>query len=136
MTERRFRSRVDWWIGLLLGVVILADIALIAKLGLSAGDPGTIGTVLVLIAVFVLLLLLTLRTYYSVDQTTLRIVSGPFRWRIPLDEIHSVTPSRNLWSAPALSLDRLSIEYGAGRRVLVSPAEKQAFLVAIGQSHG
>ena len=129
MIERRFRSKVDWWIRLLLGAVILADIVFIAKLGLGNA------AVIVLIAVVVLLLWLSLRTYYVVDQTTLRIVSGPFRWRIPLDEIKSVTPSRSLWSSPALSLDRLSIDYGNGRRVMVSPAEKQAFLGAIRQGN-
>ena len=64
----------------------------------------------------------------------LRVVSGPFRWRVPIADIQSVTPTRSLWSAPALSLDRLRINYGNGRCILVSPADKQGFMEAIGQN--
>jgi hypothetical protein len=54
--------------------------------------------------------------------------SGPFRWTIALDDIHAVTPSRDLRSGPALSLDRLRIEYGPGREILISPRDQSGFL--------
>ena len=34
----------------------------------------------------------------------------------------------------ALSLDRIAIRYGNGKKLLVSPADKKGFLEAIGQS--
>jgi hypothetical protein len=35
---------------------------------------------------------------------------------------------RDPGTGPALSLDRLRIEYGSGRALMISPAEKQRFL--------
>jgi hypothetical protein len=69
-----------------------------------------------------------LSTRYTLTESELRIVSGPFRWRIPLQEIRSVTPTRNPLSSPALSLDRLRIEYGNGNWIMVSPRDKERFL--------
>jgi hypothetical protein len=43
-------------------------------------------------------------------------------------DIRTVTPTRNPLSSPALSLDRLRIDYGRGRRIMVSPRDPGAFL--------
>jgi len=54
------------------------------------------------------------------------------RWRIPAREITRITPTRSLTSSPALSLDRLRIEYDGGRQaVLVSPVDQDAFIAAV-----
>ena len=71
-------------------------------------------------------------TFYEVDTRELKVVSGPFRWQIPIKEITRVTPSRAWWSSPALSLDRLCIEYGNGKWILVSPIRREEFLEALG----
>ena len=126
MAEKRFKSKVDTWIALLIGAVFLMDLAFIAIFRAP-------GAVVILAGVIVLLAWLTTSTYYAVAGGDLRVVSGPFRWTVPIAEIHSVTPTRSLWSAPALSLDRLRINYSNGRCILVSPADKQGFLEAIGQ---
>lgn len=75
---------------------------------------------------FVLWMLLG--TCYTIDGTTLAIYFGPFRRTITLRDIHSITPTRNPRSSPALSLDRLRIDYGAHRFIMISPREKEAFL--------
>ena len=88
-----------------------------------------------IIAALVLLALIgsfLLRTYYAVDTENLRIVAGPFSWRIPISQISAVRATRNPLSSPALSLDRLRIEYGNNRAVMISPADKAGFLKAIG----
>lgn len=61
----------------------------------------------------------------------LLVRSGPFRWRIAIDGIESIRPSRSPLSSPALSLDRLEITYGGGRRLLISPEDREGFLEAI-----
>lgn len=134
MAEKRFNSKVDTWIGLLLGFVVIVDVAFVIMLAQGTDSPGAkTGAILTMIAALLLLLWLAFSTYYTVDKQTLRVVSGPFRWKIPLADIQAVTPSRALWSSPALSLDRLRVEYGKNRRVLVSPADKAGFLRALGQ---
>ena len=70
---------------------------------------------------------LLLGTRYSLTDDALKVRAGPFRWTVPLAEISSVRPSRSILSAPALSLDRIQIDYGA-RRILISPRERQRFV--------
>jgi hypothetical protein len=50
---------------------------------------------------------------------------------IRLDEIESIVPTHDPRSSPALSLDRLRINYrrrGKLRAILISPADKEGFL--------
>jgi PH (Pleckstrin Homology) domain-containing protein len=73
-------------------------------------------------------------TGYSVGERELLVRSGPFRWRIPIDAIASITPTTNPISSPACSLDRLRIAYRGvrgARALLVSPADKAGFLAAL-----
>ena len=135
MTEKRFKSKVDLWILLVIIAMMIMDFALIVAIAVDSGNPAAkTGVILTCIGVMILLTSLALRTYYAVGKTVLRVVSGPFRWKIPLDQITSVTPTRTLLSSPAMSLDRLKIEYGKLRPMIVSPADKDGFLRAIGHN--
>ena len=67
-------------------------------------------------------------TNYTFDSSDLVIRSGPFSWRIPLGEINSVEPTNSPRSSPALSMDRLRIDYGKGASIMISPKDKEAFL--------
>jgi hypothetical protein len=125
-----FRSKIDLW----LLVVLVAAAALPftqALAGLQDGSSWISHTV-----TFALLAgsfsWLVLTTKYTVTQDTLLVQSGPFRWRIAKNEITQIAPSRSILSSPALSLDRLRIEYAAGRKsVLISPKDKEGFLKAV-----
>ncbi|HEY6483405.1 MAG TPA: PH domain-containing protein [Steroidobacteraceae bacterium] len=83
---------------------------------------------LLMLLVLLLVVWTALGTWYAFDGRVLCIRSGPFRWKIELDDIHAVTPSRDLRSGPALSRDRLRIDYGAGRTILISPRDQAGFL--------
>jgi hypothetical protein len=89
-------------------------------------------TSIILRTLFVVVLLFALwtalGTSYTLDAGSLRIRCGPFRWTIALREIRSATPTRDARSGPALSLDRLRIEYGTRRRILISPRDQETFL--------
>jgi len=133
MAAKRFKSKIDRWVFVLLVVVIIAEAWAIGTAAMQAGDPiATTVTILVGIAVVALLVWLLVGTHYTVDRGTLRIVSGPFRWKMPVDQIMSVEATKSLLSSPALSLDRLRIRYGNRRRIMISPADKAGFLEAIG----
>ncbi len=67
-------------------------------------------------------------TSYTLGNTMLRIKSGPFQWQIPIQEIQRISPSSNPLSSPALSLDRLRIDYSGGKSILISPKDKGQFL--------
>jgi hypothetical protein len=70
-------------------------------------------------------------TGYEIRAAGLVARSGPWRWTVPLAAIQGVAPAREWKSAPALSLDRLRIDYlqgGKAAHLLVSPADRSAFL--------
>ncbi|RQO34849.1 hypothetical protein DBR37_10775 [Herminiimonas sp. KBW02] len=123
-----YRSKVDIWL-----FVVLAFAALVALY--SAGQTmaaGTTSAILVALLVAVvgvgLPLWLLLSTRYTLQTSHLLVQSGPFKWLVPLADIKSITPSNNPLSSPALSLDRLRIDYGKGRMLLISPRDKEQFL--------
>jgi hypothetical protein len=58
----------------------------------------------------------------------LRVRCGPFQWLIPITDIASVVPTQSPTSSPAASLDRLRIDYGQGRSILISPEPRAEFL--------
>lgn len=133
MAPKRFKSKIDRWLLYLLIAVMIFEVVVMSAAATQADGPLE-ATVLVLAALVIVGLLgsMLIDTHYTVDGNTLRIACGPFRWKVPVDAIDSVEPTRNPLSSPALSLDRLRIQYGK-RRILVSPADKAGFLRAIGQ---
>jgi hypothetical protein len=127
---RVYRSRVDWWLGAVLaaggGVSLVSSVA-----ALVAGAPPA-PALLGIVAGVGLPCWLLLGTTYALDDTTLRVRSGPLRWRIPLADITGTAPTSNPLSSPALSLRRLRIEYGAGRSLMISPRDEDDFLRELG----
>ena len=134
MTGKRFNSKIDRWLLYILIAVIVFEVVVLGIAATQAGDPiAALSIIVTALLIVVLIGSLLVRTHYTVTGNTLRIASGPFGWKVPIDQIESVKATRNPLSSPALSLDRLQIRYGNGRRVLVSPADKTGFLKAIDQ---
>ena len=79
-------------------------------------------------AVFLFSLWVLFSTRYTIDAVSLVVQSGPFRWTVPLKDIRAVRAVNDLRSGPALSLDRLRIEYADARPLLISPRERERFL--------
>lgn len=125
-----FRSKIDGWLTAVLVPGVFVALAASGHLLVAGGGLTATFSLVSLGAVLPLWVLLG--TYYAINDTELRIASGPFRWRIPLSEIKSITPTRNPLSSPALSLDRLRIEYGNGKWIMVSPRDKEKFLRELG----
>ena len=134
MTPKRFRSKIDRWLLVLLIAVMVFEVVVMMIAAMQA-DNARDATLLIFagLGVGALIAWLVLGTHYVVEKDLLRIIAGPFRWKVPLDEIDAVEATRNPLSSPALSLDRLRIHYGNGRRIMISPADKAGFLKAIGQ---
>ena len=128
-TDVTFSSKVDGWIAataLGAGCACLVTAAPMALSSASTAEAAVLGSIVVLTLGLPLWLLLDTR--YTVTADKLQICSGPFRWCIALSEVREVSPSRSWLSSPALSLDRLRVQYGVARSVLVSPREKQRFV--------
>ena len=116
----RFASKRDTWLGL-----VLWGSALIPLAGLAYRREPFPVLALVLYGLFIGWI--WYGTYYTITGEHLRVSSGPFRQRVRLAEIRSITPSRDPLASPALSMDRLLIKYGRSGFVLVSPLDSRRF---------
>jgi hypothetical protein len=123
-----FPSKRDLWLGLLIwGLVLLAAVPALLK-------PGK-GQFIIMIAVILFVGWIWFGTGYEILDDELRIRCGPFRQRIPLQQIKEIKKTRSPLSAPACSLDRLEINYGKSKRVMTSPADKEGFIkLLVGKS--
>ena len=124
-----FRSKVDFWLVLVLALALALPTVFAAR-AVANGGPW-LPQVAIAVALPALFAWMLWPTRYSVAENLVHIQCGPLRWSIDVHTITEVTPSRSLRSGPALSLDRLKIEYGHGRSVLVSPEHREEFIAAI-----
>lgn len=67
-------------------------------------------------------------TYYVIDGSELVVRCGPFRQTRDLDSIRQVRETRSPLSSPALSMNRLVVDCGDRGFVIISPADRAAFL--------
>lgn len=128
----KFSSKKDLWLLLVIyGTVTLSFAAVIQILYLSA-DIVSLGIALFVFVMGVIAPIWLIRsTRYLINHSHLLIQSGPFKWTIRLADIYAIKPSKNPISSPALSFDRLDIYYADNKHVLISPADKQAFIKAL-----
>jgi len=126
---RTFRSRVDPLLVLPTLVVPLVGLYLVSGLPAVAG-ARLVGT-LMLLTVLLFSLWVTLSTRYTIDAVALSVRSGPFRWRVLLADIRSVSASSSALTGPALSLQRLRLERRDGTALLISPNDPAAFVAEL-----
>lgn len=120
------KSNIDAWLAVILVLTITISLFVGVTI-LSASGQWWVALVVVSLGIGLPLWLL-FGTSYCLESDQLHIRSGPFKWHVPVAAITSVTPTRNPLSSPALSLDRLRIEYGPGKVVMISPRNKDIFL--------
>lgn len=123
-----YRSKVDAWLVAILAIAMASSL-LGAITTFSTQTPATwvLAAFIAVVGVGLPLWLL-LSTHYTLGNGQLLVQSGPFQWRIPLADIKSITPSNSSLSSPALSMDRLRIDYGRYSSLMVSPRDKNQFV--------
>lgn len=133
MTSKRFPSKIDLWLVVVLVLVLSTQAyALFSVISGTAPLSAKYTMVGTTTLVYLLVASILLRTHYTVEGGVLTIACGPITRTIKLDEITRVTETRSVLSSPALSLDRLRIQYRKNRSIMISPADKRGFLAAIG----
>lgn len=132
-----FRSKTDWWV--LAFLVCMTGLLL--QLLLTMQAKGTMQQYPVHSAVYMLTILVLWwpiwSTKYSIDNQKLRIRSLFLTWVIPVEDIVNVSQTNNSVASPALSLDRLKIDYlqeGKSKFILLSPKDQTAFCQALNQT--
>jgi len=123
------RSKIDTWLIVTLGLSAIVSLAAAGLIIYVESSPMTWAVAAFTAGVGAgLPVWLFASTYYKIGPDYLLVRCGPFRFNIPLAEISGITPSNSLLSSPALSLDRLRIEYGQGKSLMVSPRDKEQFV--------
>lgn len=128
----RFNSKIDIWLGVL--IISVAVMVLKAAYLIVLQPYGVFEAAVLVVLGAVLPVWILLSTNYYVINENLWIYSGPFRWKILTSSISKIEFSRSWTSSPALSLDRIFIEYDGGKSIMVSPKERTKFLTAIRNS--
>lgn len=123
-----YRSKIDTWLLATFMAIIAICLYLIFFAFTTA--PADQRWLILLTALFGVAfpLWIMLSTKYILEPGRLVIQSGPFKWTYNSANVKQVTPTRNPLSSPALSLDRLRIEFIDNHSVMISPADKEGFL--------
>ena len=125
----RHRSKVDWWVWVLSALALVVGVSYIA-LGLVVRRIP-LWILGIYAASAALVISVSLPLYYDISEDRLTVRMGLVRWHIPLESIRWAAPSNAPWKAPAMSMDRLRIQYrqgGVESSILISPADKERFL--------
>mgnify|MGYP005826003859 CR=1 FL=1 len=126
-----FKSKIDLWLAILLLGAAAFPVVAITRMHLPP-DLGTRHVSVLLSLIMPAMIVAALfRTEYAITEEAVIVRSGFFTTRIPLSSILQVVPTRSLLYGPALSMDRLAIQYDTKlvRTVCrVSPCDKLEFL--------
>ena len=135
-----FKSKVDRWLKALVFGIPIVVLAVPVMMAARNGKPQPIIPALLVVIIIIAFNSWLFRTTdYRIENGTLRIRSAFIHWTVEIREIVSIVPTRNPLSSPALSLDRLQINYrknGRARMILVSPEDKRGFIDALRAVNG
>ena len=116
-----FKSKKDVWLSVLIwGVIILMFFIMITEQNIVVYIVGILNNAL--------LLWLWFGTSYRIDDEALIVRSGPFKSTIDIKTIKKLKATKTLLAGPALSLDRIEIQYKTYDTVIVSPKDKIEFI--------
>ena len=127
---QKYKSKIDWWV-----IIVLTGSSLLLLTLVYNFDSQNLHEDIIFSVVFSSLALVVLlpipTTYYIVDGEILKIHSIFLKWEIPLSSIEKIKETSDSLSAPALSLDRIKIEYKKDdihKSIMVSPRNKTEFI--------
>lgn len=130
--ELRFPSKIDWWLPMLLGLLLLVGPVMIIwgpkHRPITPGNSTFIAATLVFPMLLVAWMFVS--TVYIIDGANLVIRCGPTKLVVPIDSITAIERG-SIASGPAMSLSRLCVRYGRFREVNISPKDKRGFIRAI-----
>ncbi|MHA6260570.1 PH domain-containing protein [Sporosarcina sp. CAU 1771] len=67
-------------------------------------------------------------TGYQIENETIQIKNGSFKWIVKIHDINRISKRRSLLATPSLSMDRLVVHYGTYGEMLLSPKDEAEFI--------
>lgn len=129
-----FSSKKDWWMTIIIWLcVILFIVPPLFSLEIGVWmTPESLGKqwikFIILFPLGFCLMWIWFKTGYTIEDNVLKIQYGPFKKKIKIDDIHRMKETKNLFSAPALSMDKIEIKYARFETVSISPKNKMEFV--------
>lgn len=119
-----FKSKKDIWLAVSIwGVIILMFFMMITEQIIVVYIVGILNNAL--------LLWLWFGTSYKIDDENLIVKNGLFKSTIDIKSIKKLRATKTLLAGPALSIDRIEIQYKRYDSVIVSPKEKNKFIESL-----
>ena len=131
-----FKSKIDWWVHLTFGILILVNIMLvgmtIASVGTDDFRAALISTIFYSVITVPMYSFWFSTKYVFKDEYLLVKVGFFTAGKIDYKLIKRIKSTRDMISSPALSMDRVEIRYRAksgrfNRKILISPVDKEGF---------
>lgn len=124
----RFSSRKDISMSLLIWVPIFLCLGTIYA---TITTEISILTILLMLAIIILFSSFWFNTRYTLEDDQLKISYGPITKRIPISAITAIRKTKNPFTAPALSMQRIELTYDQYHTVQISPKETQRFIMEL-----
>ncbi len=122
MEKYTFKSKVDWWILLILILACLFITSIIFW------EFNWVSLILAITVDFFILDTL-FNTSYTISGSELIVKSSVFmKSSIDIKSIRSIVRTNSILSAPALSLDRICIKYNQYDEIIISPKDLEGFI--------
>lgn len=128
MADTVYRSKIDEWLFMALAIASLIAVGVCVPLLLYGSWQEWVMAGISVALGMGLPWWITLTTTYTLTTGFLDIRSGPFHWQVPLRQISRISSTRSALSSPALSLDRIKIDYSDARSIMISPEDRERFL--------
>jgi hypothetical protein len=127
--DQTYPSKIDIW--LILVLVMALALPIVLSLFMFQSNPReALITLATPVFTFGLCALLLIPCTYTLRDDHVLIRSGITRYRVFYKDITSVEKSSSMWSAPALSLQRVKLSLDH-RFYLISPKNREDFIQAL-----
>ncbi|NPC91294.1 PH domain-containing protein [Bacillus sp. WMMC1349] len=130
-----FPSKKSIWMSVVVWAIILAcilppilSIDPIGVIMLPEILNNKVITTIILLIPAIYLLWVWFGTRYEIQQSTLKVHFGPYKKIIDICAIKTIRRTKNPFIAPALSEDRIEINYNKFESIHISPKDKGAFV--------
>jgi len=123
-----FISKKDSWMGLIIWVLIAAFLWVFYQ---SVFVQTNIIGIVAMVIMVSLLVAIWFNTRYKIEGNQLHIYYGPIKKSINLKDIQTIRQTMNPFVAPALSMNRVEINYEEYKTIQVSPKLINEFISEI-----
>ncbi|XCP86127.1 PH domain-containing protein [Roseburia hominis] len=125
-----YRTKIDWWLGLILGSALLLPFGILLEVFMEEGriEWVTLFTGILIIVMCVPMFFIRYTLY--ADHIKIDVVIYG-KERIPYKDITGIKSTHNPLSSAAMSLDRVQIDYvknGRHEMTMISPVRKKEFI--------